>query len=145
VLAALGINTFFTGLDARDAAVNEMLQEQPSLLAAASAFLPGDGSNAGRVAALDTAVSERLGGTSLAEYYGTMASSVAVRSAAIHDDVEAASSVLASLHAQRESISGVNLDEEAISLVKFQRAFQGAARFVSVVDRLLQELVVLVR
>ncbi|MGB2986518.1 MAG: flagellar hook-associated protein FlgK [Phycisphaerae bacterium] len=145
LLAALGINTFFTGADARNIAVSEALVEQPSLLAAASVFLSGDGTNAGRIAALDTALSERLGGVSIAGFYNSIASTAAVRSAAVHDDVEATSSVLAALQTQRESISGVNLDEEAISLIKFERAFQGAARYVSVVDELLRELIVLIR
>ena len=42
---------------------------------------------------------------------------------------------------QREALSGVSIDEEAISLIKFQRAYQGAARFLSVVDRLLETLI----
>jgi len=145
VLAALGVNTFFTGTDAGNIAVNETIMEQPSLLAAASVFLAGDGVNAGRLAALDSAMSERLGTTSLSGLYRSIAIGVAVQSAAAHDEVEAASTVLASLRAQRESISGVNLDEEAIALVKYERAFQGAARFVSTVDDLLAELVMLIR
>ena len=60
-------------------------------------------------------------------------------------NAEAAETVLGSLEAQRESISGVNLDEEAISLIKFERAFQGASRFIRVVDDLLSELILLVR
>lgn len=145
VLAALGINTFFTGTDARNIAVNETLIAQPSLLAAASVFLAGDGANAGRLAALDTALVEGLDGVSITGFYNTTANAVAVQAGALRNEVQAADAVLASLLAQRESISGVNLDEEAISLVKYERAFQGAARFVSVVDDLLQELVVLLR
>lgn len=145
VLAALGVNTFFTGTDAGNIAVNETIVEQPSLLAAASVFLAGDGVNAGRVAALDSTLSERLGTTSLSGLYKSIANGVAVQSAAVRDEVEADSTVLASLQAQRESISGVNLDEEAIALVKYERAFQGAARFVRTVDDLLAELVTLIR
>lgn len=145
VLAALGINTLFTGRDAGNIAVNETIAEQPSLLAAASVFLAGDGVNAGRVAALDSALSERLGTTSLSGLYKSIAKGVAVQSAAARDEVEADSTVLASLQAQREAISGVNLDEEAVALVKYERAFQGAARFVRTVDDLLAELVTLIR
>ena len=145
VLAALGINTFFTGSDARSIAINETLIEQPSLLAAASVFLPGDGENAGRLAALDATASEYLSGVSITDFYSSIANAVAVAGGAVRAEVETTDSVLSSLQAQRESISGVNLDEEAIALVKFQRAFQGAARFVSVVDELLRELVVLLR
>lgn len=145
ILAALGVNTFFTGTDARSIAVNEMLIERPALLAAAGVFLTGDGTNAGRLAALDTARSDRLDGTSIIGFYNVISSSVAARSGAVRDDVDAASAILASLRAQRESISGVNLDEEAIALIKYERAFQGAARFVRVVEGLLSELVRLIR
>ena len=53
--------------------------------------------------------------------------------------------ILAALQTQKESISGVNLDEEAIQLLKFERAYQAAARYVVTVDRLLAELLSLVR
>lgn len=145
VLAALGINTFFTGSDARSIAVNETLVAQPSLLASAGVFLPGDASTAARIAELGSVSSEMLGASSISEFYRLLSNGVAVASANARDDVDAASSILISLRTQRESISGVNLDEEAIQLIKFQRAFQGTARFINVVDDLLAELIALVR
>jgi flagellar hook-associated protein 1 FlgK len=145
VLAALGINTFFTGTDARNITVDETLIEQPSLLAAASTFHVGDGTNAGRIATLETSVSDELGGTTITAFYNSIASSLAVVSSAARDDLESASTILSSLQAQKESISGVNLDEEAISLLKYERAFQGVSRYVSVVDGLIEELVTLIR
>ncbi len=145
VLAALGINTFFTGSDATTIAVNEALERDSFLLAAASEFLPGDGTNASRIAALDTAGVSSLRELSLIGFQRSIANSVAVRAAAVNDDVQATGSILASLSAQRESVSGVNLDEEAISLLKYERAFQGTSRFVRVVDDLINELLTLVR
>lgn len=145
VLAALGLNTFFTGTDARNIMVNEELTGQSTLLAAAGVFFAGDGTTAGRIAALNTAVSERLGETSITGFYHTITNAVAVNANAVHNDLRAASGVLESLQAQRESVSGVSLDEEAISLLKYERAFQGAARFVTVVNDLLAELIRLVR
>ena len=53
--------------------------------------------------------------------------------------------VFKQLKEQREAVSGVNLDEEAVSLIKYERAFQGASRFVRVVDDLIAELVALIR
>jgi len=145
VLAALGINTFFTGTSARDMAVNPTIVGDPRTVAAATVFQPGDGVNAGRVAALDLSPSQSLGGRTLTEFYNALASAVAVAAAEGKDDFQAASSVRASLQSQRESLSGVNLDEEAVSMLKYERAFQGAARFVGVVDQLLDELVLLIR
>jgi len=145
VLAAMGINTFFNGTDARNIAVSPTLQANPSLIAAASVYLPGDGANAGRIAAMDTAPSGPLSDLSILEFYNSVATAVAVTASGANADVDATGAVRSSLQAQKESISGVNLDEEAIALVKYERAFQGAARFVTVVDQLLGELVALIR
>ena len=145
VLSALGINTLFTGTDASDIGVHEAIRNQPELLAAASSFLSGDGTMAGAIAALDSGKVESFGGTSLLGFYNTIANRVAITSAGTKSDVEASFSVLQSLEAQRQSIVGVNLDEEAIALVKYQRAFQGVARFVSTVDELLAQLILMIR
>lgn len=144
VLAALGVNHFFTGSDARSIAVSESLHQDPRLLAAATVFLAGDGENARRIASLDSQASEALGGSSIPQFYNEMVSSVAVIAGGNNADVEALGSVQSALQAQKESISGVNLDEEAVSLVKFQRAFQGASRYVSVVDQLLGDIMTLI-
>ena len=42
---------------------------------------------------------------------------------------------------ERQRISGVSIDEEAITLIQFQRAFQASARFIGIVDELLQTLI----
>jgi flagellar hook-associated protein 1 FlgK len=57
---------------------------------------------------------------------------------------EAADVVYESLYAQREAISGVNLDEEAVNLAQYQTAYQGAARYLSVVESLTSEIMDLV-
>ncbi len=58
---------------------------------------------------------------------------------------ESADGVLLALQTQRASISGVNLDEEAVDLIRYQRAFQGAARFTSIVDQLITEMLNIIR
>jgi flagellar hook-associated protein 1 FlgK len=49
---------------------------------------------------------------------------------------EAVNLVLQQLTNQQSSISGVSLDEEATNLVLYQRAYEAAARVISVVDEL---------
>ncbi|MEE9243808.1 MAG: flagellar hook-associated protein FlgK [Mycobacterium sp.] len=145
LLAALGVNTLFKGSTAADIAVNETVESRPALFAAAAVNLSGDGANAGRLIAVSDAPSDLLEGASMVDFFGQVADAVAVRSASARDGADASTSVLGSLRAQKENISGVSLDEEAIELIKFERAFQGAARFVSVVDRLTNEMLALVR
>ena len=49
------------------------------------------------------------------------------------------------MQAQRESISGVSLDEETLNLTVYQRAFEGASRFLNVVQSLSEELMSLLK
>lgn len=144
LLAALGINTLFSGSTAADIAVRDELLANPGLLAAASANRVGDGINAGRMAGVIDAASDQLDGASILDAYNQIANEIAAAGASANDAVEAADAITASLQAQRESVSGVSLDEEAIDLLKFERAFQGAARYVSTVDRMLEEMLGLV-
>ena len=68
----------------------------------------------------------------------------ALRINQINEQLESDTIVTASLRAQQQSVSGVNTDEELINLLAFQRAYQGSARFLQVVDELLETLVSLV-
>jgi len=145
VLAALGINTFFGGRGASDISVNDLLVGSPELVAAATEHSQGDGSNAGRLASLATNTSATLGSMSLLDHYGTVVGASAVAAQAAVNAVSAADVIVGSLKAQRESVSGVSLDEEAIRLMQYERSFQGAARYVMVVDELINELLGLVR
>lgn len=145
LLAALGINTFFEGSTAGDIRVRQDLVADPGLLAAAAINRTGDGTNAGRIGGLINLSSDALGGASILEFYNGVANGVAADGAAAQNNLEAVQAVQSALEQKRQSISGVSLDEEAIQLLKFQRAFQGAARYVSVVDQLMQEMLTLVR
>lgn len=144
VLAALGVNTFFTGSDAETLAVSSELLGNPSLLAAATQSAPGDGTNAGAIAGLAGAQLDSLNGRSLLEFYNGIVSQVAIKGAAAEASAQASEAISSSLISQRESVSGVNLDEETIALLKFQRSFQAAAQYTTIVDQLIEETLALV-
>lgn len=144
-LAALGLASFFTGTSAADIAVSDELRADPRLIAASLSGAPNDGENAGRLAnlALDTSTSALLGQRSIQDYHEALISDLAVETAAALNTHEAANAVYEGLVAQREALSGVSLDEEAINLTKYQTAYQGAARYLGVVDALTAELLTL--
>jgi len=144
-LAALGLNVFFTGSNSEDLSVNAALMSNLDLIAASRTHELGDGSNAGAIAALGSESLSDLGNQSILDYYNALASSVAVRGAQVKAGVSSAGAVVQSLTAQRESLSGVSLDEEAISLMRFERAFQAAARYTTTVNGLIDEVLSLVR
>lgn len=145
VLASLGVNTFFTGTSASTMRINSAVRDNPQLLAAAQNGAPGDNRTALAIASLDTLALPTLSGLSLRQSYDTMVSSVSASTSAAKTTAEGTNVVLQTLEAQRESLSGVSLDEESINLIKQQRAFQGAARIISTVDDMLQTVLGLVR
>lgn len=71
---------------------------------------------------------------SLANSIGTQTQSYQVRSLN-QENLQTA------LQNQRERISGVDLDEEAANLMTYQRGYQSAARFVSVINQLTDQLI----
>ncbi len=145
VLSALGVNTLLTGKDASDINVSSLIRGNSQLLASAGVLASGDGSTAGRIAGLGETIVRDGSNLTISDMYNQIAGEVAVTAGAANDAFEVSAIVLESLQIQRESISGVNLDEEAISLVKYQSAFEGSARFVSVVNDLIDELLLLIR
>jgi flagellar hook-associated protein 1 FlgK len=48
--------------------------------------------------------------------------------------------IVRQIDAIRDAVSGVSLDEEAMHLMKFQRAYEANARFFQVIDRTLDML-----
>ena len=59
--------------------------------------------------------------------------------------LEAQSAIHEQVVAERESVSGVNLDEEAADMLRFQQAYQAAAQVISTADNMFQTLLSAVR
>jgi len=147
ILATLGVNTYFTGTDARDIGVRPELASTPGLLAAGrvEGGQPVDNAAARTIAALSTAGVPALNGSSIGGFWTDAMTAIATRTGAAKTSLDAATVVKENLEAQRASISGVNIDEEAINLLSYQRQYQAAARFISAVDELTQTLLSIAR
>jgi flagellar hook-associated protein 1 FlgK len=105
----------------------------------------GDNSIALAVSGLATKKFSIAGGDlfdgTLGQFYSRGVSDLAqsLATAQARDDDQGG--ILRLVRNQRDSISGVSLDEEMADLVRFQRAFQASSRVFSVVDQLLEEVV----
>ena len=139
-LAALGINTFFEGKNAFNIKINQTLASDTSLIAASLNHLPGDGSNASTIEALRTKSLETNGGLSLTEYWTKHVQNLSVEIASANAQSTADQTVTQSLFAQQQQISGVNTDEEAINLMNYQQAYSAAARYLNVINEMMDSL-----
>ena len=145
VLAALGINNFYQGTSAFDIGVNASIASNPALLAASKNGEPADNQTALAIADLESAPLVGLNGASLKDAYQTTVNTIATSAAGAKTNAEATLVVKDTLQAQREALSGVSLDEEAVNLMKQQRAFQGAARLITVVNEMMDTVLNLLR
>lgn len=145
VLAALGINTFFQGKDAGSIAVNSQVANDPSLIAAAQNGDPGDNSNALAIAGFPSITQSSLGNQSWTDSYNNMIGQIANTSAAAASNVNSTEDIVQTLQAQQQNVSGVSLDQETINMLTQQRAYQGAAMFISTVNQMMQSLIQMVQ
>jgi flagellar hook-associated protein 1 len=143
-LAALGINTFFTGTDATNIAVNSVLTNDPSKLATGRGNIAGSNTNAQALSLAGSAAVSALNGKSMTDYYANYIGALSAQARTAADNVTAQNAIHDTIYAQQQAISGVSMDEEAINLTKYQRAFQGTARFITVVDEMMQTVLGLI-
>lgn len=141
-LATLGINTFFTGVDAQDIGVRQELTDNPQLLVAG--LTEGSNEAALAIAQLRDSPVDSTGGVSLTEHWRQTTERIAVQTRAAGTRAIAASDVRLALESQEAAISGVSLDEETINLITYQRQYQAAAQFINVIDEMTQILLSLI-
>lgn len=141
VLAALGVNTFFTGYSAETLGINQYIADDPAKFAASQGGIGADTENAVLLADLmDTPIASR-DGQSLAVLYERLVGETTQASAMAQASAEGARVFEETLRGQKMATSGVSIDEEAIKLIQFQRMYQAAARYITTLNELFGILV----
>lgn len=138
ILAALGVNTLFSGKDASDIAVASDIQNDPTRIAAASSSSIGDNSNLLRMIGLDSETV--VNGRTFKEHVTETVTLVGLEIEENNRTLSAEKGVLDSLAALREQSVGVSIDEELARLLSLEQMFNAAARFISTLDSTLNRL-----
>ena len=157
--AALGLNTYFTGVDAGTIGVNQVLADGDYLASgmvdsATGELASGDSTNA--MAMADTryeklslknwnytrgeAPTASLSETCLDDYEATLISAIGYTSSSVQTSLDYSELMVYQLTKQRDSFSAVSLDEEMIKLTAQQAAYAAAAKLLTVVDEMFQTL-----
>ena len=145
-----GVNFFAVPSDgspvtAANLTINPAVRNDPRLVVASPlqpAAASGAATVAGSIADLMTEKSSQAGGRS-GSFSSIYASIVADAGRGVRDAEDALATqgvILAQVTAQRDSASGVSLDEEAINLLQYQKAYEAAARFLRVADEMTQTI-----
>lgn len=122
-----------------DAAVDGI----PNAIGASStlAGIPGGNTIARSIAATqDTSVAFSTGSTTFDGFYSNLLTQIGNDVATKQEQATFAGDVQRQSQVERERISGVSLEEEQMSILKFQAAFQAASRLVNIADEILKTL-----
>jgi flagellar hook-associated protein 1 len=142
-LAAAGINSFFTGSSASNIGVSERLLEDSDYLAISSGGIGADTEVLNQLVDLVDTPLDALDGRSIRETYEDTVSSLGQQISLQQNTTIGLKDFYATLQSQHLAITGVNIDEESIRMIAYQRAFQASSRVIAAASEMLELLVAL--
>jgi flagellar hook-associated protein 1 len=122
--------------------VNPVLIDLPAKVAAAASDSIGDGSNARAMSDLFLQ-KMNIGGTSttIGDYFKKVVGQLGTDIQGAKQSSDNANKMVQMVDNRRQSVSGVSIDEEMTNMVRYQQAYNAAARYVSAVNDLLNTLI----
>ena len=148
--AVPGIPLFTYGAASANS-VAASLQVNPAITASQLAAIdPGPPEAANGIAlqlaslASPTDTSDMIGGASYTQFYGNMATAVGNATSNANASLSVEQDAVTQAQNLRQQTSGVSLDQEAITVLQFQRSYDAAAKMITVLDQLTQDVVNLI-
>ena len=116
------------------------LSDSSKIAAANFGSAIGDNRNMLSLIELRDAKTLKAGTQGYTSLYGSTLSSIAVETRSAVSNAETELSLLRSAEDRLEGIRGVNLDEEATNLIRYQQAYQAAAQVITVANEIFDTL-----
>lgn len=137
-----GLNFFNSRFDsAGTLQLETALVNDASLIAASASGAPGDNSVALDIADLSQATVMSYGTATLSEYYNSMIGTIGVDSSEAKMFKGNYEVLMEQIENSRQSVQGVNLDEEMAEMIQAQHAYNAAARVITMIDEALDVLI----
>ena len=144
---------FFEGVEnseepAETIRVSTLLQSDPSAVSGAmSAYASGDNVIANKFVKIfyEPIVFDGAQNVSLGQHYDNVVAKLGIDAKHMKEASKASDIVVAQIEAQKESISGVSLDEEAANLLKYQHLFSASSRIITTADDMFRTVLELKR
>jgi flagellar hook-associated protein 1 FlgK len=129
---------FFLGSSAADIRVNQALLDDPtSLQVSGSATARGDNRVAQALSQLGNRPIVALDGQTLGNAYNRIVGRLGEDLSSVNQQLADQKVVAELLKGQRDSVSGVSIDEEMADLTRFQRGYQASAKLINTIDELM--------
>ena len=140
LLVATGLNTFFSGTSAGDMAVCSDIAENPQRIATAIGSEGTDHVNITRMADIKEKAIDRLEGLTCGEFYRRCTFDIGQDISIKQIQQENAEIMVLDLTDRRNSISGVDINEEAAHLLVFEQMFQAMAQYMNTINTSISSL-----
>jgi len=127
---------------AGDLTVNPLILSSLNKIAAAREESVGDAQNANRLNDLkfkNVTFSNQT--TTVNNFYRTIIGEIGVQTKEAIQMESNADILVQQAENQRQSVSGVSIDEEMTNMVRFQQSYNAASRYISVMDEVLDKLI----
>src|SRR5699024_8094134 len=129
-------------MTAENITVNPEILKKPNLIAAnANEGGSQNAQNALELAKLFDADIEGLQDSSVRSFFTLLIGELGVRGQEANRMVENTAILTAQVNDQRRSVTAVSLDEEMTNLIKFQHAYNAAARNMTALDEMLEKII----
>lgn len=139
-LSAIGINTFFVGNSAKDIDINPVLKRNSDHLAISRSGISRDTEVLTELVDLVERPMDSLGGRSVLGIFNENVASLGQRISLQRSITQGASDLQSLLSGQHLGMTGVNIDEESIKMLAYNRAFQANARVITTANEMLEIL-----
>ena len=137
---------FFLGSSASDIRVNQALLDDPTTLQAAGApNARGDNRTALALSQLGNQPIAALGGQTFGNAYNQTVGRLGEALSSVNQRLADQKTVADLIRGQRDSVSGVSIDEEMADLTRFQRGYQASAKLITTIDEMLDTTIGLKR
>ncbi|HOJ14570.1 MAG TPA: flagellar hook-associated protein FlgK [Deltaproteobacteria bacterium] len=158
-LAVMGVNTFFSWNETvgspldditETIGLNDAVAQDPTRIStgrpdASGLVAPGSNVTARQIYSLQDLVIPDIGGTgvstTLDAFYSSLVAQVGVDVQNSINNEKFNDTLLGQYLRRKESVTGVNIDDEMAELIKLQHLYQASAKLISVADEMMEALI----
>ncbi len=133
---------FFSSYSSGDLEINSDILDDPKKIAVSS-----DGSNGnsdGAISIANLADAKLIEGETISGKYSDLLTDIANEKSTNDKQSETYKLVLQQLDSQQSEESGVNVDEEMVNVLKYQRSYDASAKLIKIADDILKTLIEMV-
>jgi flagellar hook-associated protein 1 FlgK len=129
------------GTTAQDIALSSDISNNLNNIAASQSGEAGDNSNALAIADLRNSLMMNDNSASIGDFYSSLIGILGSQVGEAEDIKDSQELLLTQIENSRQAVEGVSLDEEMANMIRFQHAYEAAARVITTMDEVMATII----